>query len=162
MESQKNIFELLMKQRDEEREAKKTAKVVVKGKELPLEMNRMGLFRWYLHPYQKDAAHRALLIWVQEIPPGSRSGKQKTQGGRIHYVLEGRGYTEVDGVRHEWKQGDMILLPIKTYGVVYQHVNSDPKAKARIVAAEPNIYAGLGVDLGSGFEQLEDSPDCKP
>ncbi len=161
MGSPVNVFDLLMERRDEERKANKTAKVVIKGKELPLEKNRMGLFRWYLHPYRKDAAHRALLVWVQEIPPGSRSGKQKAQGGRMHYVLEGWGYTEIDGVRHEWKQGDMILFPIKTQGITYQHFNKDPGAKARIVAAQPNVYDTLGVDLGSGLEQLEDSPDFK-
>jgi gentisate 1,2-dioxygenase len=162
MGSPVNVFDLLMKRRDEEREAKKTAHVVIKGKEQPLEKNRMGLFRWYLHPYKKDAAHRVLLVWVQEIPPGSRSGKQKVQGGRIHYVLEGHGYTEIDGIRHQWRQGDMILLPIKTHGIVYQHVNADPGAKARLVAAEPNVYDALGVDLGAGLEQLEDSPDYRP
>ena len=157
-----SVFDMLMKQRDEEREAKKTAKVVLREKELPLENNPMGLYRWYLHPYKKDAPHRGLQIWVQQIPPGSRSGKQLIQGGLIHYVLEGRGYTELDGVRHEWEEGDMILLPIKGNGVKYQHFNSDPEKTAKLVVAEPNLCNAFGVDMGAGFENLEASPDYRP
>jgi gentisate 1,2-dioxygenase len=102
------------------------------------------------------------MVWVQEIPAGSRSGKQKHQGGRVHYVLEGKGYTVVDGVRHEWEKGDVVLLPIKPDGVVFQHFNADTNNRVRLVAAEPNWTDALGVDLGASFEQLEDSPDYKP
>jgi gentisate 1,2-dioxygenase len=159
MKNQTNLFEQLIKQRDAERKIKKTAPVVVKGKNLPLENNRMGLCRWYLHPHIKNSPHRALVLWMLEIPAGSHSGKQKTQGGRVHYVMEGRGYTEVDGIRYDWKQGDMILLPIKAYGTTHQHFNLDKKKPAKLVISEPNAYDALGVDQGSGFEQLENSPD---
>jgi gentisate 1,2-dioxygenase len=162
MSKETTIFDLLLQQRDEEREARKTAKVVLKGKDLPLENNRMGHYRWYLHPYRKDAPHRGLQLWVEEIPPGSKSGKQLIQGGRIHHVWEGRGYTEVDGVRHDWKEGDIILLPIKGHGVTYQHFNLDPQKPALLISAEPNLAQAYGIDKGSGFEVLENSPDYKP
>ena len=156
-----NVFEQLLKQRNEEREEKKTATIVAKLKELALENNPMGLYRWYLHPYMKNAPHRSIMLWTQEIPPGSCSGKQQTQGGRIHYVWEGRGYTEVDGVRHDWKQGDMILLPIKAFGTIHQHFNLDAKKPVRLIVSEPNVYQALGVDMGAGLEQIDNSPDYK-
>lgn len=158
----KDLLEALFQRRDKERESLARAVKVIQGDDLPVENNRMGLFRWYLHPDKPDMAVRSILLWAEEIPPGGRSGKQKHQGGRIHFVQEGRGYTEIDGVKYEWEKGDLILLPIRPNGVLFQHFNSDLQNKARLVCTEPNWFDALGVDLGSGFEQVENSPDYKP
>jgi len=156
-----NLFEALFARRDRERELLAKSIKVVDGDNLPVENNRMGIYRWYLHPDKEDVAVRTMLFWAEEIPPGSKSGKQKHQGGRVHYVQEGQGYTDIDGVRYDWEKGDMILLPIRPQGVTFQHFNTDTEKKVRLVCAEPNWFDALGVDLGSGFEQLENSPDYR-
>ena len=157
-----NLFEDIFRRRDEERERVKKADIVVKGKDLPVENNRMGLYKWYMHPSLSNITSRAMLYWVQEIPPGSHSGKQKSQGGRVHYILEGHGYTIIDGVKHEWEKRDFVLIPIKGHGTEYQHFNADQENRVRLIAAEFNWYDALGVDMGAEFEQLENSPDFKP
>lgn len=154
----RNLFNELMRLRDENRQRLKTAIKVVHGDELPLERNANGHYRWYLHPSLKDRALNTLMFWAQEIPPGGCTGKQKHQGGRVHVVVEGRGYTVVDGVKHDWERWDCIHLPLKPEGVVFQHFNADPNHWARLVVAEPNLVDTLGVDLGINFEQLEDAP----
>ena len=75
------------------------------------------------------------------------------------YILEGRGYTLLDGVRHDWQAGDVLNLPIKKDGIVVQHFNADPEKRARFAVAEPNLFACASVDRGCGFEQLEDAPE---
>ncbi len=156
-----DLLQELFKKRDAERERMKKTIKVVKGKALVPETNANGIYRWYLHPSIETSAIRTILFWTQEIPPGSHSGKQKHQGGRVHYVKEGKGYTIVDGVKHEWEKGDLVLIPIKPNGVVFQHFNTDTQNRALLVAAEPNWYDALGVDMGSGFEQLENAPEYK-
>jgi gentisate 1,2-dioxygenase len=155
------LFDALFRLRDEQREQMKHARMVVQGKSLPLESNPMGLFRWYVHPDIKDVASRAQMIYVQEIPGGSRSGKQLHQGGRFHYVLEGKGSTVIDGVCHDWEENEIILLPLRSHGVVHQHYNSDPSKPARLLVSEPNWVHVWGVDLGSGLEMLEPAPEYK-
>jgi gentisate 1,2-dioxygenase len=117
--------------------------------------------RWYMHPLLDDVALRTLLLYMQEIPPGSRSGRQKCQGSIVFYVLEGRGYTVLDSTRYAWKAGDMINLPIRLEGITYQHFNADPERRAVLVGAEPNLVDALGVDKGSGFEELEPAPEYR-
>jgi gentisate 1,2-dioxygenase len=117
--------------------------------------------QWYLHPALHDTLLRTLMFYRQEIPPGSRSGKQKCQGSLLFYVQEGRGYTILDGARHPWEAGDLINLPIREEGVVYQHFNVDPDQRVLLVACEPNLVDALGVDKGSGFEQLEPAPEYR-
>jgi len=153
------LLDDLFMRRNQWRERMASAKLVVKGRELPLENNRMGLYRWYVHPSFTDVGCHHLLFWSHEIPPGSRSGVQKHQGGRIHFVIQGRGYTIVDDKRHDWEKEDVVLLPIKTGGCIFQHFNADPQRPAKMVVAEVNWTDVLGPDIASGFEQLEDSPD---
>jgi len=159
--SRHNFWGELLALRDEQREHRKTAIQVVRGDDLPQEVNRQGLMKWYLHPSIKDTVLSTLLFFEQEIPPGSRSGRYKFQGEQVIYILEGKGYTLLDGVKHNWVAGDVLNLPIRKKGIVVQHVNTDPDNPAKFIAAEPNFLHCTGVDRGSGFEQIEDAPEFR-
>jgi gentisate 1,2-dioxygenase len=156
-----NHWDELLALRDRQREQTKNAIQVVKEAELPLEVNRQGLMRWYLHPSIKDTALSVMLFFQQEIPPGSRSGRLKFQGGQVMMILEGKGYTTIDGVKHHWQAGDVVNLPLRSDGIIVQHFNTDPDNPAKFIAAEPNWVEATTVDRGSGFEQLEDAPEYK-
>jgi uncharacterized cupin superfamily protein len=137
------LLDSLFRLRDEYRAQSRNGLGVIRGQDLPWERNRQGLMRWYLHPCKKDSG---------------KSGRQLCPGGWVHVVLEGHGIVEVDGARYDWQSGDCIALPIKSLGVEYQFFNSDAARPARYLAAAPNFFEVLGVDLGSAFEQLEDAP----
>lgn len=79
-----------------------------------------------------------------------------TTGGRAIYVLEGKGWTTVDGVRYDWEEGDLLLLPIKPEGVEHQHFNAEPGKPCKWLAM---IYSPFKAALGSQMEQVEVSPD---
>ena len=70
----KNYWMELFALRDEQRARRASGIQVVRGKDLPLERNRHGLMRWYLHPAIRDTILSTLMFYKQEIPPGSRSG----------------------------------------------------------------------------------------
>ena len=110
------------------------------------ELNRQGLMRWYLHPAIDDTILKTEMIFEQEIPPGSRSGRIKFQGEQVIYVIEGRGHTLIDGVKHPWKAGDVINLPLRRDGIVVQHFNDDAEKPVRFIAAEPDpAHAVVGL-----------------
>src|SRR5437763_10190217 len=98
-----NLWNELLALRDRQRESRKTAVQVVRLGELPLENNQQGLMRWYLHPAILDTMLSTLMIYRQEIPPGSRSGRLKFQGGQVLLIIEGKGHTLLDGVKHAWE-----------------------------------------------------------
>lgn len=145
--------------RNKWRQRMSKARWIIKWKEQPLETNRMGIYRWYIHPSFDDVAMKSIIFWTQEIPLGSRSGKQKIQGGRAHFILEGHGYTLVSGIRYDWGPEDLLIPPIIAGGVTVQHFNSDSANPARMACAEPNWYDILGPDMACGFEQIEDCPE---
>lgn len=110
---------------------------------------------------------RSLTFYIQEIPPGSRSGKQHRQGGQVHYILSGKGHSIISGARYpdgpkrlEWESEDYMAIPLSPEGCQLQHFNDDPENPAKIVVTEPSHGFELGwLDLGCGFEQLENCPE---
>src|SRR5581483_4614740 len=99
------LYESLLARRDAERARRAEATLVVDGDAQPWEDTPQGRPRWYLHPDLDDRALRTLGMYVQEIPPRSRSGRYRWQGGEMIVFLAGRGTTEVDGERFEWEAG---------------------------------------------------------
>lgn len=157
----RTLLDELFAMRDEFRERNRKGLKVVCGKDLPWETNAQGKMKWYVHPRKPDTCTKTFVLYMQEIPPQGRSGRQKVPGGIAHVVLSGRMVAEVDGRRYECGEMDCIALPIKHRGVEYQFFNPDPKVPCQFIAGSPNFYEILGMDMGSEFEQLEEAPPQK-
>ena len=128
--------------------------VVVRGKELPWEQSRQAILKWYVHPMRQELAVSGWLFFLQDIR--THSGRHRHQGGLAIYVVEGKGWTSVDGVRHDWEEGDLILLPIKPHGVEHQHFNAEPGKPCKWLAI---IYTPMVEAMSSELEQKTVSPD---
>ncbi|MGH7772750.1 MAG: cupin domain-containing protein [Candidatus Binatia bacterium] len=113
---------------------------------------------------------KAIDVHLQEIPAGSRSGKQWQMQDEIFYVLEGQGYdlhweVEVEITdryyarvakepsRWKWQAGDMVYIPHNT---IHQHFNADPSNPVRLISGANRIYKLIGY---SRIEQLENAPE---
>ncbi|GIK83157.1 MAG: cupin domain-containing protein [Burkholderiales bacterium] len=158
----RDLWNELFEMRDRQREDLEKSVWLIKGKDLPQENNRQGLMQWYMHPLLKSPCINTLAIFVQEIPPGSRSGRIHHPGNQVIFVWEGQGYTLMDGQKHHWSKNDVVQLPLRLKGVTVQHFNTDPDQPAKLICCEPNSFQSMWVDRGSGFEQLEVSPDYRP
>jgi quercetin dioxygenase-like cupin family protein len=155
-----NLLDRLLALRDLQRRRLAQATFMIRGEELPWELNAHGKMQWYLHPCLAYTAVQTQMFYRQEIAPGSRSGVQRHGGDAVFYMLEGEGYTEVDGVRHAWKAGDVMTLPVFDNGVVYRHVNTGA-GRVRLICIERNLVHTVGVDRQSGFEQLQPCPEYR-
>ena len=131
----------------------------MKGKEVEWEWNPQGKMKWYLHPSLRDRS-QTLLFYIQQLPEGSRSGRQRHQGGKVMFILEGSGHSQIGERIVNWEKYDYIAFPRLREGIVVQHFN-DSQKPARFIIAEPNFYPILGVDMGAGLEQLENAPEYK-
>jgi quercetin dioxygenase-like cupin family protein len=147
-------------------------KKIVKPSEMPWEMSRQGLLK---HLINEDMNTRmeTVDVYMQIIPPGSRSGKHRHLAEECLYVLEGRGYDEhvdcdveitdryfwkpQDEVqRFEWEAGDIVYVPPNT---IHQHFNADPDRPVRLISAINRIYKQCGLN---DLEQIEDAPEYDP
>ncbi|HEY2044124.1 MAG TPA: cupin domain-containing protein [Jatrophihabitans sp.] len=127
---------------------------LVSRDEATAESTVMGLMRWYLHPDLYGPTTRSLYFHELSIEAGGRSGRLQTQGGQVHFVLTGAGFTELDGTRNQWEAGDVIAIPIRELGVTYQHFNDGHQA-ARLLVVWPNLDSALGPEAGVEMRVLE-------
>jgi quercetin dioxygenase-like cupin family protein len=161
MTEQSTVYSQLMALRDRQRALQAESPFVIRGAQLPWEINPQGTMRWYLHPAMQQSCHKALIFSVQKISPGGRSGKQHCQGGVVHFVVQGKGRTVINDVSHTWEAGDVVQLPLLPEGVTFQHFNEDSSEEAVFTACMPNFSEPLGMDRGAGLFQLEAAPEFR-
>jgi quercetin dioxygenase-like cupin family protein len=147
-------------------------KKVVHPGEMPWEMSRQGLLKHLINE-EMNTRMETVDVYMQLIPPGSRSGKHRHLAEECLYVLEGRGYdlhqdcdveitdafvwTPQDEIkRFDWEAGDYIYVPPNT---IHQHFNADPERPVRLVSSTARIFRQMGLN---NLEQLEDAPEYDP
>ncbi|MFC1816830.1 cupin domain-containing protein, partial [Thermodesulfobacteriota bacterium] len=142
----------------EDARRRSAGKVVIKGSDCVWEQGEQGMSFRYICRSNWDRA--ALPFWQNfRLKLNTHTGKHKHQGGLGLYVLEGKGYTIVDGVRYDWEKDDLVILPVKPGGVTHQHFNLNPGKPCEWLAIifHPAVFDAMGVV----FEQLEYDPDYK-
>ena len=82
--------------------------------------------RHYVEP--KDGITQMFHVHLEEWAPGARSQKHGHVNEAAFYILDGEGYEIHDGVRYDWKAGDVSIVH---NNCVHQHFNSDPVKPAR-------------------------------
>ena len=158
MNREDTLFEKLLTLRDEQRCRTEKGIVVARGKALTWESTPHGKLKWYMHPAMEENVLQSHVIYMQEIAPGGRSGIQRHPGGMLIYFLHGRGRTILDGEEIVWKAEDLLMLPLRPEGVVFQHINDSVEETGVLLTCEPNLVEALGVDRGSRWEQVEPAP----
>ncbi len=155
-----NLFDRLVALRDLQRRRQAQTTFMIRGSDLPWEVNAHGKMQWYLHPCIAYSAVQTNVFYRQEIAVGSRSGMQRHSGDAVFYILQGEGHTEVNGVRHAWKANDVMTLPALPDGVVYRHTNTGT-VPVLLVGMERNLVHTVGVDRHAGFEELQPCPEYR-
>jgi len=149
-----NHYEAVMSLLEEKRERATSGRIVIRRSTLDWQQNRQGKVGYYMVEAISDTALTDWRVFAHEIH--THSGKHTHQGGIVLYVTKGRGYTVVNGVKKEWKAGDMVLLPVLPGGVEHQHWSLDPDTPSEWVAFR---YIPWMSATGSQFTQRETSPN---
>ncbi len=144
------------RQFENERVAQKMqGKVIIKGKEVDWEQGKQGLVKFLLWekmwPEVGTPGWRVFINWIK-----TQSGRHTHQGGQVLFVLEGKGYSIVDGKKCDWEEDDLIALPIQPGGVEHQHFNETPDKPTRWIAFS---YFTMREQVGVEFLQNADHPD---
>src|SRR6201999_1906067 len=95
-----NIYEAALQRGRDRTERNDTGRIVCKQDECPQTLTRQGRLRYYLGPTIEDTPLQNWVVFTHEIR--TVSGKHRHQGGLIIYVLDGKGYSVVDGERVDW------------------------------------------------------------
>ncbi len=154
---QDNPYERTLKYRKEFGERMANGPIVIRGEEREVFQARQGKLKFFLDPtFYAEPPLQNWRVFMHEIR--TKSGRHRHQGGLVIYVLDGKGYSIVDGERLDWAKGDVVLLPMRPGGVEHQHFNLAPDKPSKWAAF---INIPIIEHLASVLEQKEASPDFK-
>jgi hypothetical protein len=133
--------------------------IVVKASSIPWQQSRQGRSKYFIHHMANpDTALRDWIVFEKEIL-GSEEACHTHQGGIVIYVTRGRGHSVVDGERHDWKTGDILILPVQPGGCEHQHFSdSEGEEAPRWLAF---VYLPIPHALGSMMTQVTEAKGWK-
>ena len=99
---------------------------VIKGKDLLFNDGPQSFSKHFIEPV--DGVTQTLHIHVEEYSPGGHNQKHGHVNEAAFYILDGTGYEIHDGIRYDWKAGDVAIVH---NNCVHQHFNADPDRPAR-------------------------------
>lgn len=104
--------------------------------------------RWRLGPGDEQFLTQTLQAHFVELPPHSSNQGHGHQNEAAFYILQGAGYEIHDGIRYDWKAGDLAFVHTDS---VHQHFNPyDEKAVMLVVKAKCTwMFLGM-VQQGRG------------
>ena len=105
---------------------------VRKAKDIKFVDGPQTFSRHYVEP--KDGISQLFHLHVEEYAPGGKSQKHGHVNEAAFYILDGTGYEVHDGVRYDWKAGDIAIVHMNC---VHQHFNADPDKPARALVMKP-------------------------
>jgi gentisate 1,2-dioxygenase len=153
----------------EERRRKESAYHVIKAEDMPWELSEQGIIK-HIHNEEMKGGESTLDIYMQVIPPGSKSGKHRHTSPEVFYVLEGKGYDlhqdavpiidknsfrwawEDAAKKYEWHENCLVIIPP---WAIHQHFNTGD-GPARFLSITSRIVRKMGLNW---LDQLEPAPE---
>ncbi|MQA62038.1 MAG: cupin domain-containing protein [Actinophytocola sp.] len=86
---------------------------------------------------------------LSKIEPGEKTGCHR-HGEEAIYIVEGEGFSVVNGVRYDWKTGSSMAIP---FGATHQHFNTGDTTATYLSVMSVRLEAFCGLHF---TEQLED------
>ncbi len=129
---------------------------VIKGKDLKLDGGPQHFSRHYVEP--EDGRTQTLHIHLEEYAPGGTTQKHGHVNEAAFYILDGAGYEIHDGVRYDWKAGDIAIVH---NNCVHQHFNASAKepARALVIKTKP-MYLFMNMLFQHTVEKRPTTPSA--
>ncbi|HEY3868576.1 MAG TPA: cupin domain-containing protein [Actinocrinis sp.] len=82
-------------------------------------------------------------LFRQTIPPGQSSDMQRHYHETVHYVIAGRGHSEIEDDTEAWAAGDFVYTPPWTW---HRHYNDSADEPVEFLTVENSrLLAALGI-----------------
>jgi len=116
----------------EERRRIRALPRVLKTSQIPFKGGPRMFNKVILDP--KYGGTQTIYLHMKVILPGTESQLHGHQNDALLYILDGSGFSTEDGVRYDWKAGDMVIVQA---GVVHQHFcTSEVPARILIIKSK--------------------------
>jgi quercetin dioxygenase-like cupin family protein len=127
---------------------------VIRGKELKFNDGPQTFSKHFVEPI--DGLTQTLHIHLEEYAPGGRNQKHGHVNEAAFYILDGEGYEIHDGIRYDWKAGDVAVVH---NNCVHQHFNASATKPARaLVMKTKPMYLFMNMLFQKTVEKRPSEP----
>src|SRR5574340_751680 len=127
---------------------------VIKGKDIQMKKGPQYYNADLVTP--KNKSTQVLYAHYVVLAPGGHSDKHGHMNEAMFYILDGKGHEVHDGVRYDWKAGDVVIVE---NSCVHQHFNDDPDkpARALVIKSKP-LYLFMNLCMQEVVEEQPKEP----
>lgn len=86
-----------------------------------------GVMLEYRHPQTGGPVMPTMACMVQLLRPGEHTQAHRHTGSAVYHVVQGEGFTIIDGQRFNWRKGDILAMPP---WALHEHGNASASADA--------------------------------
>lgn len=132
---------------------------VRKAKDLKFIDGPQAFSRHYVEP--KDGITQTFHMHLEEYAPGASSQKHGHVNEAAFYILDGEGYEIHDGVRYDWKAGDIAIVH---NNCVHQHFNASKTkpARALVIKTKPMfLFLNMLFQKTVKERPVDVTPECE-
>lgn len=104
----------------------------------------------YINPATGGSADSRIGTMMQKLPSGKHTKAHRHVHSAIYHVLEGSGYTVIDGQKFEWEKGDFFILPPWSY---HEHVNTGEGDVFLFSFNDKPVMEKLELEFGESYKE---------
>ncbi|MCI0556570.1 MAG: cupin domain-containing protein, partial [Anaerolineae bacterium] len=114
----------------------------------------------YTNPHTGGPVMSTITCWIQMLRPGIHTKAHRQVNSAVYHVFEGHGSTIINGVRFDWEQGDMFVIPSWAW---HEHNNTSAKERAILFSIQDtpvmvalNKYREEAYSENDGYQPVRD------
>jgi gentisate 1,2-dioxygenase len=118
----------------------------------------------YTNPHTGRPVMDTITAWIQMLCPGVHTKAHRQVNSSVYHVFEGRGATVIGGVRFDWEQGDIFVIPSWAY---HEHINGEKSDRAILFSIQDTpVLKALGkyreeaLSTNGGYQVVKESFDA--
>jgi len=95
----------------------------------------------YTNPLTGGPVMPTIDCWIQMLRPGEHTRTHRHTGSAVYHVVEGSGWTVINGKRFDWAEGDIFCLPPWAW---HDHANASNRQRAILFSfADTPVFKAL-------------------
>ena len=110
-----------------------------------------GVLLEYVNPFRHGPVLPTLACYAQLLRPGEHTKAHRHTTSTVYYVLEGSGYSVIDGCRFDWGKGDFFMVPPWMW---HEHANRDGADALFFVINDRPIHDSLRLFREEAFPSV--------
>ncbi len=105
----------------------------------------------YVNPQTGGPVLPTLGCWVQMLRPGVHTQAHRHTTSAVYHVVEGAGWTVINGQRFDWKKGDFLALPPWAW---HEHANASQTDEAILFSVtDLPVFEALGFYREEAYQE---------